>query len=101
MARKVNLNVNGKTIELNPFVEGYVYHITAGILNSLKNTKPIKTLELDIDSDGLVTVNLNGNGVPANVFVMEIVRNTYAGLVSNLKGVADEEMRTLSLRIIQ
>jgi hypothetical protein len=100
MARKVSLSINGKPIELNPFVEGYFYHVAAGILNSLKDTEPIKTLELDVDSDGLLTVTLNGAGVPVNEFVMEIVRNTFAGMVSNLKGV-DESMRTLLLRVTQ
>jgi hypothetical protein len=100
MARNVSLNVNGNTIELNPFVEGYVYYIAAGVINSLKDTKPIKTLELDIDSDGLLTITLNGEGLPVNEFVMEIVRNTFNGMVSNLKGV-DEAMRTLSLSVKQ
>jgi hypothetical protein len=100
MSRKVSLQVNSKPIELNPFVEGYVYYIAEGILHSLKDTKPIKTLDLDIDSDGLLTVTLNGNGVSVNEFVMEIVRNTLAGMVSELKGV-DEEMRTLSISVKQ
>jgi hypothetical protein len=98
MARKVSLTVNGNPIELNSFVEGYVYHIAAGILNSLKGTGVIKKLDLDIDSDGLVTVVLNGKAVSVNVFVMEIVRNTLAGMVSKLKGV-DKEMSTLAIEI--
>ncbi len=100
MARKTSLIVNNIPIELDYFVEGYVYHVVAGILASLKGTGTIKNLELDVDSDGLVTIVLNGSGVPCNVFVMEIIRNTLAGMVSNLKGVT-EEMRTLELRIIQ
>jgi hypothetical protein len=100
MTRKVNLQINSKPVDLNPFVEGYVYYIAVGILNSLKDTKPIKSLDLDIDSDGLLTITLNGEGVPVNEFVMEIVRNTFTGLVSNLKGV-DEAMSTLSLSIKQ
>jgi hypothetical protein len=98
MARKVSLTVNNNPIEMNPFVEGYVYHVAAGILNSLKDTKPIKKLDFDIDSDGLVTIVLNGGAVSVNVFVMEIIRHTMAGMVSNLKGVA-KEMRTLELKI--
>jgi hypothetical protein len=101
MARKVSLTVNGNPIELNPFVEGYVYYIAAGILNSLKDTKPIKKLDFDVDSDGLVTIVLNGDGVSVNVFVMEIVRNTLAGMVSNLKGVDEQGMNTFSLRVSQ
>jgi hypothetical protein len=100
MARKVSLTVNGNPIKLDTFVEGYVYHVTQGILNSLKDTGPIKTLVLDIDSDGLLTIDLNDTGLPVNIFVMEIVRHTYAGMVSNLKGV-DKEMSTLVLRITQ
>lgn len=100
MSRKVSLQVNGNPVELNPFVEGYVYYIAVGILNSLKDTKPIKTLDLDIDSDGLLTITLNGSGVPVNEFVMEIVRNTLSGMVSELKGV-DEAMRTLLISVKQ
>ncbi len=100
MARKVSLNVNGNPIDLNPFVEGYVYYIAAGIISSLKDTKPIKTLDLDIDSDGLLTITLNGTGVSVNEFVMEIVRNTLSGMVSELKGV-NSEMRTLSISVKQ
>ncbi len=98
MARKTSLTVNNVPIELNPFVEGYVYHIAVGILNSLKDTGSIKRLELDIDSDGQVGITLNGARVPCNVFVMDIIHNTLTGMVSNLKGVT-EQMRTLSLRI--
>ena len=98
MARKTSLTVNGNPIELNPYVEGYVFYIAAGILNSLKDTGPIKRLELDIDSDGQVSIVLNGTAVPCNVFVMEIIRNTLAGMVSGLKGVTGE-MRTLELKI--
>lgn len=100
MTPKVSLTVNNVPIKLDSFVEGYVYHVTEGILNSLKGSSPIQTLDLDIDSDGLLTIDLNRDGLPVNVFVMEIVRNTYAGLVSNLKGVA-KEMSTLSLHISQ
>lgn len=98
MARKVSLNFNGNPIELNPFVEGYVYYIAEGIINSLKGTSAIKKLDLDIDSDGLVTAVLNGKAVSVNVFVMEIIRNTLAGMISNLKGV-EQEMSTLAIKV--
>ncbi|MGD0779761.1 MAG: hypothetical protein ABR954_03145 [Dehalococcoidales bacterium] len=98
MARKVNLTVNGNPIKLDKFVEGYVYHVAAGILNSLKGTGAIKNLELDVDSDGQVTITLNGAAVPLIIFPMQIIRDTLAGMVTNLKGV-DKEMSTLSLRI--
>jgi hypothetical protein len=100
MARKVSLNVNGNSIELNPFVEAYVYHVAAGIVNSLKGTGSVKTLELDIDSDKRVTLTLNGTGVPVNEFVMQIIFNTMAGMVKDLKGVT-EAMSTFSLMASQ
>ena len=100
MSRKVSLQVNEKPIELNPFVEAYVYYIAEGIINSLRDTKPIKTLDIEIDSDGLLTVDLNGDGVSVNEFVIEIVRNTLFGMVSELKGV-DDPVRTLLISIKQ
>ena len=100
MTRKVSLTVNNNPIKLDYFVEGYVYHIAAGILASLKGTGAIKTLELDVDSDGQVNITLNGADVPLIVFPMQIIRNTLAGMVSNLKGV-DKEMSTFLLRVTQ
>jgi hypothetical protein len=98
MSRKVNLKVNGDPIELDDFVEGYVYHVTSGILASLKGTGGIKNLVLDVDDDGQVNIILNGTDVPLGYFPVQIIHNTLAGMVSNLKGVA-EKMRTLELRI--
>lgn len=100
MARKVNLTVNNIPIAFNTFVEGYVYQIAVGIVASLKGTSAIKTLELDIDSDDLVTMVLNGEGVSLTEYPMQIIRNTLAGMISNFKGV-ESEMSTLSLRISQ
>ena len=100
MARKTCLTVNNVSVELDSFVEGYVYHVVAGILASLKGTGAIKELELDVAGDQQVKINLNGADVPLNYFATEIIYNTLAGMVSNLKGVT-EEMRTLELKIIQ
>lgn len=101
MTRKVELKVNGNQLELNPYVEAYVYYVTEGIIKSLKGTGPIKTLLVDIDSDELVTIVLNGNGVSVNEFVIEIIRNTYAGMVLDLKDVDGDAMKTLTLNIAQ
>ena len=100
MARKVSLTVNNNPIKLDAFVEGFVYHVTNGILGSLKDTGPIKKLELDIDNSGDVKINLNGKEVPLTFFPVEIIRNTLAGMVSNLKGV-DGKLKTLEMRISQ
>ena len=100
MSRKISLTVNGNPIELDNFVEGYVYHGTVGILNSLKDTGTIKTLELNVDGDGHVDINLNGSEVPLSYFPVQIIRSTLAGMVASLKGVTGE-MRTLELKITQ
>lgn len=100
MARKTSLTVNGNPIKLDYFVEGYVYHVAAGILNSLKGTGAIKTLEFDVDSGGDVKITLNGADVPLSFFPVQIIKSTLAGMVSNLKGV-DKAMSTFSLRVTQ
>ena len=100
MARKVSLTVNNVPIKLDSFVESYVYHVTNGIVASLKDTGAIKKLELDVDGTGDVKMIFNGSDVALNFFVTEIVRNTLAGMVSNLKGV-EGNLETLSLRIEQ
>ena len=100
MARKVSLTVNANPIELDSFVEGYVYHVAAGILASLKGTGAIKKLELDVDSDGDVKITLNGADVPLSFFPVQIIKSTLDGMVSSLKGV-EKEMSTFSLRVTQ
>ena len=100
MARKVSLTVNDNPIELDYFVGGYIYHVAAGILASLKGTGTIKNLELDVDNDGQIKITLNGSDVPLSYFPVQIIHSTLAGMVSNLKGVANE-MSTLELKISQ
>ncbi len=100
MARQVSLTVNDNHIELDRFVEGFVYHVASGILNSLKGTSAIKNLELSVDSDGQVNITLNGTEVSLSYFPVQIIRDTLAGMVANLKGVTDE-MHTLELKITQ
>lgn len=100
MSREVSLTVNDNPIELDRFVEGFVYHIAAGILDSLKGTSAIRNLELSIDADGQVNITLNGTEVPLTYFPVQIIRDTLAGMVSNLKGVTGE-MHTLELKIAQ
>ena len=99
MTKKVSLTVNDVPIKLDFFVEGYVEHVTAGILASLKDTGEIKDLELDIDNEGQVKINLNGSEVPLSYFPIEIIRNTVFGMVSNLKGV--NQVERLKITIIR
>ena len=100
MSRKISLIVNDMPIEMDYFVEGYVYHVTTGILASLKDTEAIQDLELNVYNNGEVKIVLNGAEVPLTYFPVQIIKNTLAGMVSNLKGV-DKEMSTLELEISQ
>jgi hypothetical protein len=98
MAKKTSLTVNDNPIKLDYFVGEFVYHVTGGIIGSLKNTGEIKKLELTVDKEGQVKINLNGKDVPLSYFPVEIIRNTLAGMVRILKGV-EGEMKTLEIKI--
>jgi hypothetical protein len=87
VTRNISLSVNDTPIKLDYFVAGYLDHVTGGIISSLKGSGEIKDLELNIDSDGIVTVNLNGADIPLNYFASEIVKSTVAGMLAPLKGV--------------
>ena len=98
MSHKISLNVNGAPIQLDEFVEGYVYHVTGGIVGSLNNTGAIKSLKLTVVNNGDVKMTLNGADVPLKPFPVEIIRNTLAGMVKNLKGV-NGALETLEIKI--
>jgi hypothetical protein len=87
VTRNISLSVNNTPIKLDYFVEGYLDHVTVGIIASLKGASEIKDLELNIDQDGIVTVNLNGADIPLNFFASEIIKSTVTGMVTPLKGV--------------
>lgn len=95
---KTSLKVNGNQLELNPFVESYVYHLSGGIVASLKDTSPIKKLKMEITAGGDVKMTLNGKDVPLNFFATDIIRNTLTGMAANLKG-AEGELKTLEIKI--
>jgi hypothetical protein len=98
MAAKTTLKVNNTQLELNPFVESYLYHVAAGMVASLKDTGTIKKLTIEVLDSADVKLNLNGKDIPLNIFVTEIFFNTLAGLVKDLKGV-DGKLKTLVLKI--
>ncbi len=100
MTRKITLSVNNTPIDLDFFVAGYIDHVTSGIIASLKNASEIKNLELNIDSDGIVTINLNGADLHLNFFSTEIIRGTITSMVVPLKGVTGT-INTLELKIVQ
>jgi len=98
VSRKTSLTVNNVPIKLDYFVESYVYHVSGGIIASLKDTGAIKTLTIVVDKSGQVKINLNGAEVPCNEFVTKIIYHTLAGMVATLKGV-DSALKTLEIKI--
>jgi hypothetical protein len=98
VTRKISLSVNDTPINLDYFVAGYLDHVTGGIIASLKGTGEMKTLELNIDGDGQVTINLNGGDIPLGYFATEIVKSTMEGMVTPLKGVTGN-VNSLELKI--
>ncbi len=86
MSRSITLSVNHKPIELDYFVQGFIDHITAGIVEALEGTSKVKTLHISIEANE-VKITLNNAIVPVNTFVSKIIKNTIFGMVLSLKGV--------------
>jgi hypothetical protein len=97
VTRKVTLSVNDAPIELNDFIEGYIYHIVEGITASLKGTEEIEGIDLTVNGDQ-VSIVLNNKAVPLNLFASRIIRSTIMGIVSTLKGGGASEKIRVSIR---
>ena len=84
----IDLKVNGDSIKMDYFVEGFLDHTVRGMLSALEGTSELRTLELKVEGKA-VTITLNADDIPLNQFAAEIVRNTLIGLISTLKGVGE------------
>ena len=94
--RQVSLLVNNNPIEIEYFVQEFIYHVISGMMEMLEGAGPVKTLELYIDGDRVKIVH-NGNAIAINPFVTKIIRGTVTGMVSSLKGVSD--IKTVNISI--
>ena len=45
---KVQLQINGKKVGLNPFVQSFICETITGMVKSLRNVDTVETLELQI-----------------------------------------------------
>ncbi len=97
MTVQLSLVVNECQIRTDYFVEGFIDHVTSGMIESLEGTGKIKDLNLSIDGD-TVSINLNGAVVPVNEFVTKIIKSTFAGMLDPLKGVT-KPIRKVNLTI--
>ncbi len=96
MTRGVSLSVNGVPIELDYFVQGFIEHTVAGMLEALEGTGEIETLDILLGDDA-VSINLNGAELPLKAFVNKFIKNTLVGMVSSLKGVGEIDKMHLSI----
>lgn len=96
MTVQLSLTVNGKPINTDYFVAGFIDHTVSGMVESLEHTGEIKELNLSINGDK-VAIKLNGEEVPVNVFVTKIIKSTTLGMVAPLKGV--DQVENLSIAI--
>jgi hypothetical protein len=94
---QVNLTVNEVAIELDYFVQDFIYNVVGGMLASLKDTGEVESVDMNIIED-TVTIILNNTMVPINPFVSEITRNVIVGLVSPLKGVDKTNRISITIR---
>ncbi|MDP3879031.1 MAG: hypothetical protein Q8Q07_01830 [Dehalococcoidales bacterium] len=90
MTRELSLLVNGTPVSLDYFVQGFMDHTIAGMMEALEGTGRIETLNIAISGDE-VKIMLNNAPVPVNPFVSKIVKNTIAGMVSSLKGIGEPQ----------
>ncbi|MBT9148850.1 MAG: hypothetical protein AAGB97_04600 [Dehalococcoidia bacterium] len=97
-ALKARLQVNKISIEMNPFVEGFLAHIAVGVVASLKGAESVQHLEIRQEK-GNVKISVNGRDVPLTPFPNDIICSTLTGLVSSLKEVTDIESLDISVDV--
>jgi len=82
--------INKKPIELNPFVNDFLAHVTIGAVKSLKGVDYIRNVEIKSEY-GDLAVNVNGEEIPITPFPNGIITSTIIGLASTLRGVDNVE----------
>jgi hypothetical protein len=83
----VQLLADGNLIELNSFVEGYLYNIVKGIGASLRGTNKARRLELNVEGMD-ITFLADGKEVPLGLgkgFAKLVVTDTIAAVIKHLK----------------
>jgi len=89
MAGQVKLLVNDVPVDVEGFVAVFFEHTIEGMLQSLRGTGDIGTLEIAIAGDGEVSITLNNAQVPVNPFVGKAVNSTIRGMIAPLRGVGE------------
>lgn len=97
MTRQVILLVNNLPIDLDYFVQGFMDHTIAGMLESLEGTGTLQSTDITLEGDR-TTVKVNGAIIPTNPFVSKIIKNTIVGMVSSLKGVGKIDKVSVNIK---
>jgi hypothetical protein len=97
VSSQVMLKVNDEPVAINNFVRGYIDHVMAGILASLKNIGKIKSVDVSIEGDQISMV-VNDTTVPLNPFVTKTIHGTIVGMISSLKGISAVEKIAVSIK---
>lgn len=97
VSSQVMLLVNDAPVAINNFVRGYIDHVMAGTLASLKDIGKIKSVDVSIEGDQISMI-VNNKTVPLNPFVTTTIRGTIVGMISSLKGVSAVEKIEVSIK---
>ena len=97
---EARLWVNGKPVDLNPFVEDILAGTVAGALGSLKGVESIKSVELQL-RQRTVTLTVNEKELTLTPFPNDIIAGTVTGFVSSLKEIDQVKSLRIKLRTYQ
>jgi|YNPNPStandDraft_1061719.scaffolds.fasta_scaffold02970_5 hypothetical protein len=86
---KASLDVDGRAVEMNPFLETYLANVCRAILNSLKGTEGAQRALFRIRGKELELL-VNDNPLDLHMrtaFAMVLVRDTLLGVLAHFRGV--------------
>jgi hypothetical protein len=93
---KAEMKVNKNEIEMNHFVEKFVAHVAAGMVESLKGVDYLKEILIRQDGEE-IRVAVNSEDIPLTPFPNDIIASTLKGLLAPLKG--SDGMKTLEILV--
>ena len=90
------LQVNGKPVAMNGFVEEFLSRTMAGAVASLKGGDRIQNFVIH-GEEGNIEISLNGTEIPLTPFPNDLISSTLTGIISSLKDVGD--IKSFDIRV--